>query len=274
MVGVEESGLWARNTDGELLQNRGKAKKDMLGLRADGITGLCPIKGSLKFPGYPEGPSLFTRDEKGTLSGMELDISRWYVYDECKTSYKRVDAATYRSMYGEMEKADAASTDHVYEKSFLKDFFTVILNEEVISVKDNPDLERTQITCEDLDYYVWDEKNNVNRLQPAFDAYPSDKKWLGDLIGMQGALNGGPKAGTTTTFGENSVKKLTDKKLGDPDYSSWDKVTKSLDGHLLPYIEKIYLDVNLFNEPEFIAAMIRQNKRIYSAFLDLDKSIS
>ena len=274
VVNDEESELWARDTDGELLQKRGNAKKDMLGLRADGDTGLCPIKGSLKFPGYPKGPRLFTRDEKGTLSGMELDISRWYVYDECKTSYKRVDAANYRSMYGEMENADAASTDHVYEKSFLKDFFTVILNEEVISVKDNPDLERTQITCEDLDYYVWDERNNVNRLQPAFDAYPSDKKWLGDLIGMQGALNGGPKAGITTTFGDGSIKKLTDRKLRDPNYSNWETVTDSLDNYLFPYIEKIYVGVKLFNEPEFIAAMIRQNKRIYSAFMDLDKSIS
>ncbi|KAJ4010964.1 hypothetical protein NW766_007596 [Fusarium irregulare] len=252
VVDDEESELWTRDTDGEFLQKRGNAKKDMLGLRADGTTGLCPIKGSLKFPGYPKGPRLFTRDEKARRC-RHLPQHVWG-----NDQGRRGEHGSY----------------HVYEKCFLKDFFTVILNEEVISAKDNPDLERTQITCDDLNYYVWDEKNNVNRLQPAFDAYPSDKKWLGDLIGMQGALNGGPKAGITTTFGDGSVKKLTDEKLRDPDYSSWEEVTKSLDGHLLPYIEKIYLGVKVFNEPEFIAAMIRQNKRIYSAFMDLDRSIS
>jgi hypothetical protein len=96
-------------------------------------------------------------------------------------------------MFEKLEDANAASTDHVYEKSFLKDFFTIILSQEVPSVRDSPDIDREQITCDDLNYYVWDEVNNINRLHTAFDTYPSEKKWLEDLIGMQQALNGGPK---------------------------------------------------------------------------------
>lgn len=88
----------------------------------------------------------------------------------------------------------------MYEKRVLKDLFTVILDDEVTSVKDEPDLERAQITFDELDYYVWDGRNNVERLQPVSDAYPSVRKWLGDLVGMQGALNGGPKVGITTTY--------------------------------------------------------------------------
>ncbi|KAI6756976.1 hypothetical protein HG530_011574 [Fusarium avenaceum] len=273
VVDEEESDLWASDTKG--LLRRGNPKpKDMLGLGPNG-KGLCPIKGKLKFPGYPKGRSLLTRDMKGKLSAKENEISRWYVYEnECRNSYKQVDASTYSNMFEKLEGDNSASTDHVYEKSFLKDFFAVILSQEVPSVKESPDIDREQITCDDLNYYVWDEVNNINRLQAAFDTYPSDKKWLEDLVGMQQALNGGPKGGIVTTFGGNSVKTLTDNKMRDPNYSTWGAVEDSLNIYLFPFIEKIYVGIQLFNDPVLVAAMLRQNKRVYSAFLDLDHTIS
>lgn len=50
-----------------------------------------------------------------------------------------------------------------------------------------------------------------------------------------------------------------------PNYSTWGDVEKSMVKFLLPYIEKIYLGIQIFNDPVLVAAMARQNKRIYRA---------
>lgn len=73
------------------------------------------------------------------------------------------------------------------------------------------------------------------------------------------------QGGIVTTFGGNSVKTLTDNKMRDPNYSTWGAVEESLNIYLFPFIEKIYVGIQLFNDPVLVAAMIRQNKRVYSA---------
>lgn len=73
------------------------------------------------------------------------------------------------------------------------------------------------------------------------------------------------QGGVVTTFGDQSVKALTDKKMKKPDYSTWVVVEQSLNEFLFPFMEKVYVGIQLFNDPVLVAAMIRQNKRVYSA---------
>lgn len=195
----DEDELEARDLD--LLQARGK-KVMTLGRRVDdpvndpeGV-GLCEQKGGLDLPKYIGGLRLLNKDQEGKLTAEQREITKWYVINglgTCTPSVKEVNPTGYLEILGNLEKTNTPSVDHVFEKSFLKDFFEITLNDSGDSWVGTKNPEQMTIKCSDLEYYTYNAETNKNRLQVVFDAYPSIVKFQFDLIGMQQALNGDAK---------------------------------------------------------------------------------
>lgn len=95
-----------------------------------------------------------------------------------------------------------ATSDHTFEKSWLKDFFVQILDDSAATVQGVSAGTQDKINCQDLDYYTDDSTPapSPNQLNDVFKAYPSNGRYQSDLIGMDAFINSQAKVTSSLPF--------------------------------------------------------------------------
>lgn len=197
--------------DTEQLQQRG-LKKRVESQKIKNIGG-CKFEALPVFPEYPGGPVVLNNDASTIPNNSPLkDIKKWWLTtkdENCILELKgNLPADEYNSLWGGGEEG-RPSTDHVYEKSMLLDYFRHIIDKNT----DAPDVKgatdggaRDKISCKDIQAYGGVDSESNNLLQKVFDAFPgakagpkddptavTDAKYLEDFIGMDQWTNGDAK---------------------------------------------------------------------------------
>ncbi|KAH7140182.1 hypothetical protein B0J13DRAFT_477205 [Dactylonectria estremocensis] len=248
--------------------------------------GGCLMNTPPKFPEYPGGEGVLTNDALIVAGTPLFVIERWWMTTRsgCVPTLKGPEPA---SQYHSNIKlsANVPSIDHVYEKSWLTDFFSAIVNStsksNVHGLVSGP--APAKLTCDDLQYYS-DDLTGTNLLQTIFDTYPGAKanpknkimvksaKYLEDFIGMDQWTNGDAKgyAGTPSQVAQDAAKHADVAKRVSAT-TSYTQAKTWVDNKL-NMLERIGIGMEMMSQPSAIAAMKRQNQRIYSRLLDLDSN--
>lgn len=262
------------------LDKRGLDKRAGADKKAD-LAG-CAWNHVVEFPEYPGGKLVLDNEAailaSGSISPLK-DIVTWVMTERdayCVPTLKGlVNAATFKNpgRGGNFRP----SIDHVFEKSWLTDFFNEIVDSK--STTNVRDLAsgpiQDKITCQDLLDFSNDAAG-PNRLQAIFDTYPSGKKnpknqiqvkrakFMDDFIGMDQWTNGDAKGfvGTPNQVNIELSSKIMST-IAVQINTPANLVKKWLQDGRLMMLERLALGVEMMNRPESIAAMKRQNERIY-----------
>ncbi|RMJ17640.1 hypothetical protein CDV36_002686 [Fusarium kuroshium] len=271
---------------------------------------------TIAFPQYPEGNDVFMYEQaikKAGNSPLRL-IDRWYYWERMTNKdigcwltvngpvpsneyfhgkpLPSIDVPNYR------EKAP--SIDHIFEKSFLKDFWWSITprNGKGQSIRGTtPQKDVQQISCSDLIYYGSALSSPFGSSQPSnaqgiefitdvFNTYPGAKQnpggqehqqvqplnaqFLDDFIGVDAWTNEAKGFATTP----RNIRAEVTAVLG----LTFDWQTMSLKqmedrvNSEIELLDKLFVGVKLANQAHAHEAMIRQNLRVYKALLDMDKN--
>ncbi|KAF7557793.1 hypothetical protein G7Z17_g409 [Cylindrodendrum hubeiense] len=237
----------------------------------------CPVTKHVEFPEYPGGETVLTSDAAGTLAAPETSIKRWFIMTrdaQCIPSISQVAAAAYHAKpaVGRRPQLEVATIDHVFEKSWLKDFFTNILDKNVPDVSTTTGAQ-TKLNCKDLAYYTDDSTGTgPNQLEAVFNRYPSNTNYLDDFIGMDDYINGQSKGVVATP---ETVRTKTTNLLKSNNNvgknTQW-ATASTLIEEKLQWVERLAIGVEMMNDADGIQAMIRQNGRIWSRLKDIDDS--
>ncbi|KAH7141486.1 hypothetical protein B0J13DRAFT_59764 [Dactylonectria estremocensis] len=159
----------------------------------------CSFTKLVQYPEYPGGGEMMKPDLLGTLGTVNADwdskIKRWFIMTrdaQCIPSMSQVAASGYhaKGTNGRWVQKDLPTTDHFYEKSWLKDFFVNILDSSVADLSTLTG-EQAKINCKDFNYYT-DESAAAtvpNQLAQVFNAFPSKTDYLENFIGMDDYIN-------------------------------------------------------------------------------------
>ncbi|KAF5007216.1 hypothetical protein FDECE_6450 [Fusarium decemcellulare] len=239
--------------------------------------GICTLKKpGVRFPGYPSGNDLFTADN--TPHSQPGDpyhhTPKWFIGrkdpNTCARSLAKVVKQDFNAQT--LDPAKKKTVDHVYEKSMLRDFWAHILDKSAATVQGVTQGSQGKINCADLAYYTNDDPNVVgpNLLEDVYNAFPSKSKYQEDFMGMDEYTNSVCK-GTIVTPSviPKEVTNITPASKLVQHNSPWQSVVKWMDS-ILQMLEKLSIGVELWNSPEVQAIVIRQNRRIYSRFVNID----
>lgn len=137
-------------------------------------------------------------------------VNRWFMMTRganCIASLVQEDYTKYHADFNipTSSSPDAmhmATSDHTFEKSWLKDFFVEILDDTAATVQGVSTGTQDKINCLDFDYYTDDSTiaTDPNLLSDVFKAYPSNSKYLDDLIGMDAFINSQAKVIRSSPF--------------------------------------------------------------------------
>ncbi|UZP34162.1 hypothetical protein NXS19_001978 [Fusarium pseudograminearum] len=241
------------------------------------------------FPDYPGGNLVLDNDADIIPKNSPLkDIKRWWFTTPGKNCVPELKGhLTAAEAKSRVASKNGVSIDHVYEKSMLLDFFREIID------KNGPDIRglsdgtaQKKINCEDMKAYGGVDSNN-NLLQKVFNAYPQSKdsnnkqnnptavraaKYLDDMIAMDQWTNGVAK-GHTCNF--DVVRKQADSLVS----AANDVTATTSEGdantrieNKINELEKLAIGIEMFSVPEALEAMVRQNQRLYSRFVDMDNN--
>ncbi|KAF7556664.1 hypothetical protein G7Z17_g1206 [Cylindrodendrum hubeiense] len=275
----------ADDDDSELLEKRWSPTAEK-----EKNVGGCIIP-SIQFPEYPSGNDIFKWEAQiaAASPASPLDkIARWYWSERLNCVYT-LKGPTTQAIYHQGQSATGMrlpTIDHIYEKSFLKDYFR-----SVIDLSSGANAVRgttgttpaTKINCDDLDFYssdgtgpVWlqkvystfpgAQKNIVDRVQP------TDPQFMDDLMGVDKFTNGECK-GPATNPDKVRVQTTSHNRQGIvvTRKQSWTVIQKWIKGKL-EFLEKLALAVDLMDTPTAKDAMKRQNQRVWSRLQDMDEN--
>ncbi|KAJ4258418.1 hypothetical protein NW757_002984 [Fusarium falciforme] len=285
-------------------------------INKDNKLGNCYIPASvpITFPQYPEGNDVFLYEQaikKSGSSPLRL-IDRWYFWErrnDNRGCYLTVNGPKPSNQYfggkplpapdAANYKEKAPSIDHIFEKSFLKDFWWSITpsNGRGQSIRGTkPSQPAQQISCDDLIYYgsamsspFGSQPNNAQDMEfvkDVFNTYPGAKKnpggqehqqiqpldahFLDDFIGVDAWTNEAKGFATTPQNIRKKVREGVNKVI------NWQTLSLAqMEGEVnkqIEIIDKLFVGVQLANQPHSHEAMIRQNLRVYKALLDMDKN--
>ncbi|KAL2678603.1 hypothetical protein Neosp_009352 [[Neocosmospora] mangrovei] len=285
--------------------------------------GSCVIPASvpIAFPQYPEGNDVFLYEQaikKSGSSPLRL-IDRWYFWerkDDGRGCYLDLNGPKPSNQYfgGKLPAQGAAnyqekapSIDHIFEKSFLKDFWWSITprNGRGQSIRGTkPKQPVQQISCDDLIYYgsamsspFGSPPNNAQDMEfvkDVFKTYPGarqnpggqehqqiqplDAHFLDDFIGVDAWTNEAKASqfdgmrgfATTPQNIRSKVREAVNKAI------SWQTISltqmeKEVNSQI-EILDKLFIGVQLANQAHSHSAMVRQNLRVYKALLDMDKN--
>ncbi|RSL48530.1 hypothetical protein CEP54_012877 [Fusarium duplospermum] len=271
---------------------------------------------TVAFPQYPEGNDVFLYEQaikKAGNSPLRL-IDRWYYWDRKKDKnigcWLTVNGPVPANQYFEGKalpgidapnyREKAPSIDHIFEKSFLKDFWWSITprNGKGQSIRGTtPQKEVQQISCSDLIYYGSALSSPFGSSQPSnaqgiefitdvFNTYPGAKQnpggqehqqvqplnaqFLDDFIGVDAWTNEAKGFATTP----RNIRAEVTAVLGLT--FNWQTMSlKQMEDRVnseIELLDKLFVGVKLANQAHAHEAMVRQNLRVYKALLDMDKN--
>ncbi|KAM0427827.1 hypothetical protein ACHAPT_007284 [Fusarium lateritium] len=274
--------------------------------------GNCVISNgvSIEFPQYPEGNDVFLYEKAIAADGnspLGL-IHRWYYWKR-----KNEGGRCWLALEGDKRYYDyfegkqgsgreyAPSIDHVFEKSFLGDFWWSITPKggQGTSIHGTtPGNAVNEISCDDLIYYGSALSLPFGSKQPSnppvedmtfitdvYKTYPGakqnpggqehqqirplDANFLDDFIGVDAWTNEAKGFATTPRNIRGEVAAALTYNI------YWQTMSLAeMEDHVnlqIEVLDKLYIGVTLANRPKAGEAMVRQNKRIYKALLDMDK---
>ncbi|KAH7161116.1 hypothetical protein EDB81DRAFT_621808, partial [Dactylonectria macrodidyma] len=268
--------------DSELLERRWSPTGEK-----EGNVGGCTNIKDIQFPEYPSGSDVFNWEAQIAAASPASPLAkvvRWY-WSERVNCVFTLKGPTPKALYhpGQTPTGDRLPTiDHIYEKSFLRDYFRSIIDSSISNVQGTtgPD-PVTKINCNDLEFYsddgtgpVWLQKvfNTFPGAQrnPADHVHPTDAQFMNDLMGVDRYTNGQCKGFATDPNAVNTRTTSMDRPgIVVTRNSVWTNAQKWLDGKL-EFLEKLALGVDLMNKAEAIEAMKRQNQRVWSRLQDMD----
>ncbi|KAF4992909.1 hypothetical protein FGRMN_6852 [Fusarium graminum] len=267
-VPAPESGLERRwNGPERNIENRvGRCSADFLGT-------------TFKYPNYPSGPDIFENEktlaQPNNRSPLN-NVPRWF--------WKEMDRATCRPVLkglGNNEAArkriNVATIDHVYEKSFLRDYWSYITRQGGQNVYGSkPTQTLAFITCNDLKNYGGISMNLVKDVYMKYPGAtqnggdtlnPSEANWLNDFVGMDQWTNQAKGIATTPReiiIRNNAIPMVDANNLINPILAT---IGKRLD-----LVGMVQVGVQLANIGGLQGIMVRQNTRIYQALQAMDKA--
>ncbi|KAF4454837.1 hypothetical protein F53441_2707 [Fusarium austroafricanum] len=277
---LESRSAFTENTGASGLQARW-AGPDVNLEKKVGFCDDTTLKRTFNFPSYPQGGDIIKVEGELKKRPKEYshyrDVKRWY-YMGTDTDGRptlmgpKNDAATLKLL----EKAQA-TTDHVFEKSFLREFWKQITKDGAqpadIYLQPEPQQTVKIISCDDLFNYGggagMDLVNDVYLEYPGatffkFDAIkPTNSKLLGDMAGMD-------KWGLATSPSDLNRRIREEIRPVNPPQSDMMTFLGNVETYL-KWIEQIKIGTQVASHPDLQAIMIRQNSRIYKALQKMDK---
>ncbi|KAF4968100.1 hypothetical protein FSARC_4461 [Fusarium sarcochroum] len=250
------------------------------------VVGQCyNLPTTFSFPWYPHGNDVYLIERQlapAKVNSPFKDISRWYQkqYRGCK-----VELAGPLAWPNTGTVEASPSMDHVFEKSFLRDYWREITSSNP-SFKDihgtTPPQVRNKISCDDLLFYGSTGQSDMSLIKDVYKVYPGALKFtihqpiqpisphdLGDFIGMDEWTNDEKGATTSPHDLENRIREV----LSDPVDSNsrinqiLTKIEKKIE-----LIDRVIIGAKLASLDIAQEIMIRQNSRIYKALQNIDKN--
>ncbi|KAH7111166.1 hypothetical protein B0J13DRAFT_272952 [Dactylonectria estremocensis] len=164
--------------------------------------------------------------------------------------------------------------DHVYEKSFLRDFFIQILDANAQTVQEVTTGIQDQINYADQAYYTDDDPAlpGPNLLQQVYDTIPSQTKNLNDFMGMDDYANSICK-GAITTPGKpaNEFTNIAGPTRIVQAGKQLSHISKWM-VNALQMLERLKIGGEVWNRADVKDITIRQNRRIHSRFVNIDNN--
>ncbi|KAH7156056.1 hypothetical protein EDB81DRAFT_880390 [Dactylonectria macrodidyma] len=262
----------------------GKRRPHRTNTKEDDI-GQCDI--TAYFPQYPKGNDVFMYEKDITKVGnSDLNqIHRWYYWKrDPNCALQIVGPVPYNRFFGngsppENDEDKQPSIDHVFEKSFLREYWWEITNKSNRHIHGSTPSEiQKNITCKDLIYYGSDASglaliDNVYNMYPRAKqnknnrARPIDPQYLNDLIGMDAWTNYAKGLSTTPHYIRTLVTEAMDVQL---DQSSTLKEVYDAIEFEIDLLEKLFIGVEMIKKKPALEAMVRQNQRIFARLQDID----
>ncbi|RSL52469.1 hypothetical protein CEP54_010891 [Fusarium duplospermum] len=238
--------------------------------------GLCTLaKTGVEFPEYPNGHDIWIleKNNKGMpTNSPEAAVNRWFIMRLDSHCMPQVQKVGYQDFKKTHATSKVKTSDHAFEKSFLKDFFREILDDTAKSVQGvSTGSSQEKINCNDLAYYTDDATGNgPNLLESVFGTFPSRTSHLEDLVGMDIYTNGQAKAiiASSSKISKQVANMVSPGKIVEPT-TDWSLAKKWIE-YELQFLEKLTIGITIFSHQDVTAAMINQNKRIYDSLRFLD----
>ncbi|KAF5672315.1 hypothetical protein FHETE_3813 [Fusarium heterosporum] len=237
---------------------------------------------TFKYPNYPAGPDIFMNEkalaQPNNRSPLK-DVPRWFWKEMDRTTCRPVLKGLGNSEAAQ-KRVNVATIDHVYEKSFLRDYWSYITRQGGRNVYGSKPVQKPAfITCDDLKNYGGTSMSLVKDVYMKYPGAtqnggdtlnPSEANWLGDFVGMDQWTNQAKNMqGIATTPREilvrnNAIPMVGANNLINPILAT---IGKRLD-----LVGMVQVGVQLANLGGLQGIMVRQNTRIYQALQAMDKA--
>lgn len=242
-----------------------------------------PGLADIQFPEYPSGGDISKNEAKiaaASPASPLAQVSRWWWSERvgCVYTLKGPDTrAVYHGgrAFRRLIANQKPNTDHIFEKSFLRNFLSSITDMGATKVHSTTGAAVGQISCDDLEYYANDGSGS-GWLQAVYDTYPGAQQNAADIVqplshqfmsgfmGVDGFTNNDAKGyATNPTDVRSSTTKLNSAGKVAQSTTPWTETSSGISGKLL-FLEKLALAVDLMNQASAQTAMDEQNNRIWS----------
>ncbi|KAJ4128978.1 hypothetical protein NW768_007504 [Fusarium equiseti] len=230
---------------------------------------------SFKFPNYPSGPNVF--DNEDELGNSPLNaVTRW-VWKEVDKNTCRPQAKGPENTVDSRRKVRPPTIDHVFEKSFLRDYWREITRNGGNGIYGTkPSQKQKRINCADLKEYGGISMSLVKDVfmkypgatqNPGNVVQPSESNFLEDFMGMDAWTNRAKGIVTSPdqiTRLNSQIKTYNANSLINP--------IMAIIAERMDLVYQVVVGVQIVNMASSKEIMIRQNTRIYQALQVMDQS--
>jgi hypothetical protein len=157
-----------------------------------------PVGKPLVIPSNPPGVKFWKLDKGGfkhakpAESAASQAVPRWYSAtmdaSACAPTVVKIDANTYTDGDGKSNQRQRATIDHSWEKGWLKEFFSSIIDDNAQQLEGASSQGSGKMTCADFNKYVFD-SGAQNLIWDVFNGLPSKEPANMDFVGMTDSLN-------------------------------------------------------------------------------------